>query len=441
MWVTIAPEAGGAPVPVQLLHRTSAARARRLKSRRFCTNYGILSTAHFLPPRRSTRKSPGSTVRIPGGFATVATLTDLQDHPAWQSALRDQCKDHRFYELIGTTLTETFDYFFIVLEDEQQQVRAIQPFFFVRQNLTEGLAGRARAAVDRIRRKYPRFLTMKTLMVGCSAGEGHLACAPEDAAWVADALHSCLKAFARRSHAPLVVLKDFPSRYRQPLGSFSRNGYTRVASMPMTRLSLHHENFEEYLASLGKATRKNLRRKFRQTAQHAPIACKVLTDVSDVIDELYPLYLQVHERSKLHFEKLTPEYFSGLGREMPERTRFFVWRQEGKAIAFSLCLVHDGTIYDEYLGLDYRVAFDLNLYFYTLRDIITWALEQGLHSYCSTPLNYDPKLHLGCELVPLDLYVMHTGALLNPIFRRALGFLQPTRHDPILRQFANAHEL
>ena len=56
-------------------------------------------------------------------------------------------------------------------------------------------------------------------------------------------------------------------------------------------------------------------------------------------------------------------------------------------------------------------------------------------------MNYDPKLHLGCELVPLDLYVMHTGTLINPLFRRALRFLQPTKHDPVLKQFANAHEL
>jgi hypothetical protein len=104
-------------------------------------------------------------------------------------------------------------------------------------------------------------------------------------------------------------------------------------------------------------------------------------------------------------------------------------------------MVHDGAIYDEYLGMDYRVAFDLHLYFYTLRDILRWAFANGLHSYYSSPLNYDPKLHLGCHLVPLDLYVMHTGALLNPIFRRALHFLQPTKHDPVLKRFANAHEL
>jgi hypothetical protein len=126
---------------------------------------------------------------------------------------------------------------------------------------------------------------------------------------------------------------------------------------------------------------------------------------------------------------------------MPDRSRFFIWRRNGKIIAFSLCFVHNDTIYDEYLGMDYEVALDLHLYFYTLRDIISWAIAQRLRYYSSTPLNYDPKLHLKCHLVPLDLYVRHTAALINPIFRCAARFLEPTRHDPVLRQFPNAHAM
>ena len=122
----------------------------------------------------------------------------------------------------------------------------------------------------------------------------------------------------------------------------------------------------------------------------------------------------------MKFERLTKEYFCSLGRRMPERTRFFSGVRQGKAIAFSLCMVHDGTIYDDYLGLDYRIALDLHLYFYTLRDIISWALAQGLERYRSSPLNYDPKLHLGCDLVSArSLRHAHCAAWLNPIFRRA----------------------
>jgi len=43
--------------------------------------------------------------------------------------------------------------------------------------------------------------------------------------------------------------------------------------------------------------------------------------------------------------------------------------------------------------------------------------------------------------VPRELYVRHTNALLDPIFRRVLKYLGPTRHDPVLRRFPNADQL
>jgi predicted N-acyltransferase len=211
--------------------------------------------------------------------------------------------------------------------------------------------------------------------------------------------------------------------------------------MPMTRLSLHYNNWDEYFRTLSKATRKDLRRKFRK-AEHAPrIEMEVVNDITPLVDEVYPLYLAVHERSPLKFETLTKDYFRAIGQRMPDRARFFIWRQPGKIVAFSFCLVCDDKIYDECIGLDYSVALDLHLYFYTLRDIISWALQQGLKYYYSNPLNYEPKLHLDCELVPLDLYVMHTSPLLSPIFRRFIKYLGPTRHDPVLQRFPNADQL
>jgi hypothetical protein len=87
------------------------------------------------------------------------------------------------------------------------------------------------------------------------------------------------------------------------------------------------------------------------------------------------------------------------------------------------------------------VALDLHLYFISWRDVFNWAIQNGVRTYYTAPLNYDPKLHLRLELAPLDLYVCHTSPLINPVFRLAMGFLQPVRHHPILRQFPNAHEM
>ena len=375
------------------------------------------------------------------GRARILSREDLKDLPEWQAAFTGKTKDHRFYEIVADTLGSNFEHHYLALEDAAGKVRGIQPVFFVQQNLVEGIPA-LRAAVEKLRQRFPRFLTMRILMVGNTAGEGHLsACAPEEEPWVARALHEVLGPFARSAKASLIVFKDFPAKYRAVLGDLARADFTRVPSMPMTELSLRYNDFDQYVTTLGASTRKDLRRKFRRIAGAEPINVEVVTDLTPFVDEVYPLYLQVHERSPMKFERLTKEYLSELGRRIPDRVRFFIWRQSGKAIAFSVALVHDGTIYDDYLGLDYGVALDLHLYFSTFRDIVTWALAQGLQRYRSSPLNYQPKLHLGCNLFPLDLYVRHTNPLLNKIFRPILKLLEPTRHDPILRRFPNAHEL
>jgi len=376
------------------------------------------------------------------GTARFLKLSDARNLEAWQRAFQGKCKDHRYYELIEGTLANDFEYRYVALEDAVGTVRAIQPILFVRQNLVEGVRGAFRRIVDLIRKKFPRFLTMRVLMVGCAAGAGELdAINSENEKWIAEALGATLRDYARANNASLVVFKDFLAGYRPTMAVLCRNGYTRVPSMPMTRLPMPFQNFDDYLQTLGYVSRKSLRRKFRKTERDAKISMEVINDASPIVDQIYPLYLQVHERSPMKFEHLTKEFFLRIVQAMPEQVRFFIWRIDQKIVAFSLCLVSGDTLYDECLGLDYEVALDLHLYFYTMRDLIRWAIEQKLRCYVSGPLNYDPKLHLGHELAPLDLYVMHTRVWLNPIFSFALKYLEPTRHDPVLKKFPNAAEL
>jgi predicted N-acyltransferase len=167
----------------------------------------------------------------------------------------------------------------------------------------------------------------------------------------------------------------------------------------------------------------------------------VQNSVAESIDEVHRLYTQVLARSALQFERLPREYFLQLGERMPERARFFLWRNEGRLVACSVCLVHDGVLYDEYLGLDYSIALDWHLYFVTLRDLLAWAMQNGLREYRSAPLNYAPKRQLGFALAPLDLYVTHPSPALRAMLPLVLPLLAPTRAEPVLRRFPNADEL
>ena len=277
-----------------------------------------------------------NTIPFAEGVARAVSLAELQNYDAWKRAFQRQCKDHRYYEIVDQTLEGDFEHGYLVLEDHLGKVRAVQPLFFVRQNLVEGVPGKLRSMVEILRKKFPHFLTMRVLMVGSAAGAGELGmCDEKDEEWVAKALYGSLGTYARENKASLVVLKDFPARYRLALEAFSSKGYARLPSMPMTRLALHYRNFDEYFSTLSKATRKDLRRKFRKTERAAKIDRQIVNDITPYVDEIYPLYLEVHQRSPLKFETLTKNYFRAAGQRMPDRARFFIWRQNGKIIAFS----------------------------------------------------------------------------------------------------------
>ena len=231
----------------------------------------------------------GNVLPFSQGIAKIVTLTQLQNRDAWERAFKNKCKDHRYYEIVDETLDGDFEHHYLVLEDDSGAVRAVQPVFFVRQNLVEGVRGKIRSVADLIRERFPRFLTMRVLMVGCAAGTGDLgACDEKDEAWLAKALSASLRMYARQNRASLVVLKDFPARYRPTLEGFSSNGYTRIPSMPMTRLALHYRDWDEYFRTLSKATRKDLRRKFRKAERARKIEIEVTSNITPYVDEIYP---------------------------------------------------------------------------------------------------------------------------------------------------------
>src|SRR3982074_3068519 len=98
------------------------------------------------------------TISFANGTAHVLSREDLKDVDAWPHAFAGKCKDHRFYEIVAQTLDSKFEHHYLLLEDKAGRVRAIQPLFFVQQNLVDGIPA-LRAAVEAVRRRFPRFLT------------------------------------------------------------------------------------------------------------------------------------------------------------------------------------------------------------------------------------------------------------------------------------------
>ena len=101
----------------------------------------------------------------------------------------------------------------------------------------------------------------------------------------------------------------------------------------MVALDLNFKSFDDYLGSLSRATRKDLKRKFKKLAGAPDIRMEVHRDPGGLVDEIYELYLETFEKSEIQFEKLTQEFFQEIPRRMPEEVRYFLWWIDGRLAA------------------------------------------------------------------------------------------------------------
>ena len=110
----------------------------------------------------------------PRGAAWVVDSVEKIPAEIRRAAFAGRSKDLRYYEVIERSLGAQFEHRYFILRDEASGAWAVQPLFFVKQDLLAGLPRKLRSLFTGIRKIFPRFLTMRILMIGCSAGEGEL---------------------------------------------------------------------------------------------------------------------------------------------------------------------------------------------------------------------------------------------------------------------------
>src|SRR5215475_3656540 len=146
----------------------------------------------------------------PNTTTKTAPPPEISGLSRWQSAFAEERKDHRYYELLEDTLRDGFKYGYLKIENDHA-VHAIQPYFLLDQDLLAGLGGYVTKFVARIRRAWPRFMFARTMMVGCTAGEGHLEGDEASQLATAETLARSLPQLAREMSCAMIVLKEFPA--------------------------------------------------------------------------------------------------------------------------------------------------------------------------------------------------------------------------------------
>jgi predicted N-acyltransferase len=180
-------------------------------------------------------------------------------------------------------------------------------------------------------------------------------------------------------------------------------------------MELSFSSFDDYLMSLGRATRKDIRRKLKNAYSKARIHVQITDDVTEIVDDVYRLYLNTYDEGEVKFERLTREFFLNVSKNKGFGAKFFLYYVNGKLGAFNLCLIHDNLFIDKFIGFDYDISYEHNLYFTSWCYNVQWCIEHSIQYYQTGQTEYAPKVQLGGALIPLYAYIRHS--------RRARNFI------------------
>lgn len=350
---------------------------------------------------------------------------------AWNRCFPGDLEDWGYYRATEAAGITGFDYRYVAVIENGQPV-AIVPAFHTSYRLDTTVQGPARHLTARLTALFPRLMVPRLACLGSPVAETcHLGFVPglsenrkkELLARLVNAFEQNALAVGIRLHG----VKDAAESQQNLWGAVLGRRYQRMAGLPTTTLALPFADLDAYLATLGKATRKDMRRKLRAGSA---VRVEYRRHIEDVLDQIKELYEQTRARSELQFEHLESAWFTGVLSAAGEHGGCFLYWVNERLAAFNLVL-HDGErMIDKFIGLDAVLGRQHNLYFLSWMTNVQFCLDQGIGCYQSGQAEYGPKRRLGSRFSPNWIWFRHAGPLINWLLAMVARLLRLERHDP-----------
>ncbi|MDP2939525.1 MAG: GNAT family N-acetyltransferase [Candidatus Omnitrophota bacterium] len=351
----------------------------------------------------------------------------------WNSVFPRALENYYFFKSIDESNFEQFSFFYIVVYDNGVAIGTTS-CFLMRFALDMTVRGPLKLIFDSIKKLLPNILCPKVLVCGLPMGMGRIGIA-RDSDRVMRAIYDCMEKIAKNEKASMFIFKDFTRDYDDIFKPLLKKGFSKVESLPSTDIDVSFISFDEYLKTLSRTSREGLKRNFKKVDGKAKIDLEVTDALEDnVLPQVYGLYLQTHEKRDIGLEKVPMDFFKNVSRNMPKEVKYFLWRIEGKVVAFAFCLVSGEYFIDYYLGFDYSVAHEHYLYFVRFRDLMKWCITHGIKKYEMGATSYEAKRRLGFNFIRLYFYMKHRNPLLNPFFNIVSHFMKPENFDPVFKE-------
>ncbi len=361
-------------------------------------------------------------------FSITKTINDIP-RQEWNNLFGEGLiESYGYLKTLEDGGVEEFSFGYLVGK-RNSRIVLILPFFIMNFSFTM----LAPEFLRKIAGAFDRWLRMKVLFLGSPTTEGFSMglSANEDSELILDKAMEELQAFSKNEKVAGMAFYNLSSRNLKLAEYLKRKNFLKMETLPTTSIDIKTGSLEEYIRGLGKNTRKDLKKKLRRSQELVRLKTETREEITDIIDDVYRLYMNNVNDADVHFETLTKNFFLNICRNMPGVAKYFITYDNGKIVAFNLCLIKNGVFIDKFIGFDYSVAREYHLYYTTFCHNIDWCIRNGARIYQPGFSDYHPKIRLGAKLVPLDIYAKAFNPILDSILRIISPWIEPKNMDPV----------
>jgi hypothetical protein len=279
-------------------------------------------------------------------------------------------------------------------------------------------------------------INMRLLICGNSfvSGEHGFTCIPEtnkteaiDA--LADVIYRISRAEKLRGKIAAVLVKDFYSSSLAHTKEFEEYKYHDFLVEPNMKVDIHWSNFDEYLNAMSKKYRnraKNIVKKGLEIERKNFSAA----DIAANSEQILRLYNNVHLKAKFRMASLTPSYFVEMKNVLADKFNLIAYYHNGQMIGFRSTFILKNEIEAHFIGLDYTINKELELYQNILYDYVKEAIENRSEKLLLGRTASEIKSTVGAEALELTCYIRHRNPLSNRIIKPFVDYLKPSEWVP-----------
>jgi predicted N-acyltransferase len=322
----------------------------------------------------------------------------------------------------------------VVIRDEHAHAVAAACLCFFPVDAAVLADGFARRIANAINGVAPFLLRVPLLLVGMpvSCGASHLRFAPEaDREAALKLIDEEARKFARETKAKCIVFKEFEAHECHDLEPLKTLGYCQADSLPMNCAPAQYTSFDNYLASVPSAKRRTIKKARDKFAKFGfKVAHLRGGEGADRLytDEVHGLYDGVLDRAKVRFERLPAEFFREIARQMPDNSLFTYIFQGERIVAFAATLTVEDVFDQMFVGYDYELNPECDLYFNLFFEAVAAAFERRPRRIYIGQTSDDFKHQkLSGFQIPLSIYVKGTHPLVSALIKNAFGLFFPLR--------------